>query len=386
MQVKWMKNGCLLYTVIPQLNANHALNILNNKRQGDLRMPLPLWNSPSTCEMRIFFFINLNNNLPVIDINKFILSGRSDAQYQNDICQICKCVLPLHLVYLPKCQHMFCSSCMSTLFKMKLSSSVPCPTCRSDTSFHDLCQPNLQIIPRVRDMEVTCNQCRKNDSLENMSTHNCSTPPMPNSMLRSLLSQPLPASVPTPVAPAAHRMPIQAPTAQMNPVQTPLLSVWSRAVACKTCSLTWYLTINTGILTMIIKKSCSVHLVWLSRVVADVDCFVISETECTHQISETLAWLTNTEFRASINNYIRIKLRHIINSIYYDFVISLVKLVLNLRNRMIRISYRKLWDEITCKDFDFTHILNEGVSIYGCTIQLLISDALASCKQCTFPW
>ena len=37
MQVKWMINGYLLNTVIPQLNANHALNIFNNKRQGDQR-------------------------------------------------------------------------------------------------------------------------------------------------------------------------------------------------------------------------------------------------------------------------------------------------------------------------------------------------------------
>ena len=104
------------------------------------------------------------------------------------ICQICKCILPLRLACLTQCEHNFCTQCMSTLFKVKMSEFVPCFTCRTETAYQNVCRPNLQIISRIRDMPVTCNECEKTDSLELMSKHQCHQTPAP--LLRNLLLSP----------------------------------------------------------------------------------------------------------------------------------------------------------------------------------------------------
>ena len=90
-------------------------------------------------------FNHLYSNVPIIDTNSFYLPSRTEAQKQNDTCQVCKSVFPLRTVYFPACEHMFCSKCVSTLFKVKLTSEIPCPTCPTMTPFSQICKPNLQI-------------------------------------------------------------------------------------------------------------------------------------------------------------------------------------------------------------------------------------------------
>ena len=61
----------------------------------------------------------------------------------------------------------------STLFKVKLTSEVPCPTCRTMTPFSKICKPNLQIITHLRDLVVACSDCNKSISLEEMAGYTC---------------------------------------------------------------------------------------------------------------------------------------------------------------------------------------------------------------------
>ena len=118
-------------------------------------------------------FNHLYSNEPIIDTNSFYFPSRTEAQKQNDTCQVCKSVFPLRTVYFPACEHMFCSKCVSTLFKVKLTSEIPCPTCRTITPFSQICKPNLQITTRLRDLVVACSNCNKSASLEGMVLHIC---------------------------------------------------------------------------------------------------------------------------------------------------------------------------------------------------------------------
>ena len=120
-------------------------------------------------------FDELHGKSPYIDTTNLILANANSSQIENETCQICKCIFPLRIVFLPKCEHMFCSVCLSTVFKTKLSESVPCPTCRTETMYQTICKPNRQILNRIRDLMVICIKCGVYCSLETMAGHQCST-------------------------------------------------------------------------------------------------------------------------------------------------------------------------------------------------------------------
>ena len=120
-------------------------------------------------------FDKLHGESPYIDTTNLILANANSSQIENETCQICKCIFPLQIVFLPKCENMFCSVCLSTVFKTKLSKSVPCPTCRTETMYQAVCKPNRQILNRIRDFMVICMKCGVYCSLETMAAHQCST-------------------------------------------------------------------------------------------------------------------------------------------------------------------------------------------------------------------
>ena len=78
-------------------------------------------------------FHNMNADIPVIDTRRFSKSGCTNAQYQNDIFQICKCILPLRLAYLTKCWHMFCTQWVHS---SKLKSPNLCQALLTETKLH----------------------------------------------------------------------------------------------------------------------------------------------------------------------------------------------------------------------------------------------------------
>ena len=110
-------------------------------------------------------FRHMYMDAPAMDTSNYILLNRTEAQLQNDTCQICKCIFPLRVMYLPKCQHMFRSPYLSVLFKVKLTAAVPCPSCRTETPYQQISRPNLQIMKRIRDLIITRNLCQDSGSL-----------------------------------------------------------------------------------------------------------------------------------------------------------------------------------------------------------------------------
>ena len=116
---------------------------------------------------------HLYTNVPIIDTSNIYIPNRTEAQKQNDTCQVYKSVFPLHTVYFHACGHLFCSMCVSTLFKVKLTSKVACSTCCTITPFSNICKPNLQIITCLRDLVVAGFDYNKSTSREETVGHTC---------------------------------------------------------------------------------------------------------------------------------------------------------------------------------------------------------------------
>ena len=162
----------------------------------------------------LFYYVQ--SNVPIMDTTNFYLPGKIRSQKENDHCQVCKNIFALRTVYLPECEHMFCSQCISGLFKVKQTTNVPCPTCRTQANFTNITRPNLQITTRLRELVVACHKCNHCDSLESMATHKCVPHQGPAPTLNRLLATP-PAPLIQLPAPPCDVQPIAAYPADNTP-------------------------------------------------------------------------------------------------------------------------------------------------------------------------
>ena len=81
-----------------------------------------------------------------------------ESQRKHFVCDICKDLFSLESV-MTKCDHYFCSVCLSYVFKNLSSNTVQCPTCESIVHLDDVQPIQNKFKEQLLDLNVRCQLC-----------------------------------------------------------------------------------------------------------------------------------------------------------------------------------------------------------------------------------
>ncbi len=87
-----------------------------------------------------------------------VIIGKSTDEQTIFVCCVCQCILSSSVVQTP-CEHNFCSTCLSSWFKLKKASQVPCPVCRQMVHLNQVSQCPRVLRLQLFSLLVACVKC-----------------------------------------------------------------------------------------------------------------------------------------------------------------------------------------------------------------------------------
>ncbi|XP_035825829.1 uncharacterized protein LOC118477733 [Aplysia californica] len=102
----------------------------------------------------------------------FSLQSMPSSHKEKFECRLCSSFLTHHVVK-TKCNHYFCAVCLSTIFKMSVSNSVPCPTCGMKNNFSEIESAESVLIEQLRNLRMMCNLCLHSVTYKEYVSHSC---------------------------------------------------------------------------------------------------------------------------------------------------------------------------------------------------------------------
>ena len=94
------------------------------------------------------------------------------AQKANFICPLCQEIFEPAAVK-SQCEHYFCSSCLSDLFKQKLANFVKCPVCDETIDFQQVSCVEKRFREQLFTLPVRCKICKQTGVYRDIMLHTC---------------------------------------------------------------------------------------------------------------------------------------------------------------------------------------------------------------------
>ena len=97
------------------------------------------------------------------------------SQDVNFCCKMCSQILnrPVET----QCQHIFCLSCLHTVFLQASTSTVPCPSCHTNINLKNISPVKAYFNCILeKSLKVMCNTCKRSSWLESTCNHDCQDP------------------------------------------------------------------------------------------------------------------------------------------------------------------------------------------------------------------
>ena len=114
----------------------------------------------------------LVENFPDINTDDYGFTCLTEHQRKHFVCVICdKMYNPRAVV--TKCEHVFCSACLTSVFTKGLSNVVSCPICDIGINFSDVKPVDLKFREQLLSLQVQCIKCKYESELSFMPSHLC---------------------------------------------------------------------------------------------------------------------------------------------------------------------------------------------------------------------
>lgn len=94
------------------------------------------------------------------------------GQKETFICQLCQCIFSMRTVR-SKCDHYFCSECLSNLFLFRKTGTVDCPICHKAIRRDEIKVADERFKQQLSNIEVVCKKCKYTGPMYTIIFHNC---------------------------------------------------------------------------------------------------------------------------------------------------------------------------------------------------------------------
>ena len=125
-------------------------------------------------EMNDIFFSDVHSTLPIEsrDLRNFDIAYFDTPVVDTFICKLCSNIFDICSVK-TACDHYFCSTCLSLVFKKAHKNNVDCPICFRNVDYQDIKKVDDRFKVQLLALRVRCVKCKHIQRLSNVHEHKC---------------------------------------------------------------------------------------------------------------------------------------------------------------------------------------------------------------------